>query len=422
MARPIPPYLINNQIYGQDPSGLNALDLYMSGKSSQVVPDEQVKSSTPPQATPDAAGLSNYMQQSSGAPSQLDMMRAYILSQKPTVSPEMERQMKIAEQNATDAMLAQKQAVADQKAQLADYASQPQGIDWRPLAAWADSFGGAGKTLEVANAMAPESKEAKAAKLMALRAGISQAMSGLSKDQLAAMEQKLKQQSYIENRSSKQDIAKMADLTKLATAGQTGGIQGQRLDLMKQRLGLQTGKEARSTVNNDPILKQFVPRLEGAAKIGELINSARSGGVVKNQALLGQLNAEIARLETGSQSPGLHASEKTELNSARSRLQSFADSITGNPTDSVSPAIFDAAEKLVNELSGSYQKGIDSRMEFLKSGMAPDQQGIVEAKHKSLKESYAPRMGGWDVESGKPKSIKQGGHEYILNEQTGQYE
>ncbi len=155
------------------------------------------------------------------------------------------------------------------------------------------------------------------------------------------------------------------------------------------------------------MLKQYGPRLEGAAKIGELIQAAKSGKVVSNQALLGQVNAEIARLETGSQSPGLGQSEKTELQDRKAQLQSYVDSFTGNPSDAVDPRVLDTGGKLVTELSGSYMKGIDSRMAGLKAGMTPHQQAILDEKHNSLKSTYSPRFGGWhglnEVKGGMPK-------------------
>jgi hypothetical protein len=319
-----------------------------------------------------------------------------LLSQTPTMSPEMERQMKLADQNASASMGRQDAALDQQKAALADYTKADRGTDFRPLAALVDSmFGGGGNFGKAAEGMAPESAAKKMENRAQMLQQITQNTGALTKDQLDYVRQKLQQQSYVENRTTKQDIAKNADLTKLTTAGMSKGTQDQRMDLQKQRLAQQVGKEARGTVNNDPILKTFTPRLEGAAKIGELIQGAREGKVVNNQALLGQLNAEIARLETGSQSPGLGQSEKTELESAKAQLGALRDRVTGKPSDSVSPEILDTAGKMVNELSGSYMKGIDSRMIFLGEGMTPEQKSIVADKHKSLKDTYSPRFGGW---------------------------
>lgn len=325
----------------------------------------------------------------------VDWLREYMLSQKPTMSPEMERQMRIADQNAAESIGRQDQALDMQKQLAAHYAKQDQGLDYRPLAAYVDSMTGS-KLSGAAESMAPDSPQKKLQNQLDMATKIATTQGGITKDQLDYIRQKLQQQSYVENRASKADIARNADLTKLATSGATSGLQRERLDLQKQRLGYQTDKEARAAVNNDQMLKLYTPRLEGAAKIGELIQSAREGKVVKNNALLGQLNAEIARLETGSQSPGLAASEKTELTSAQAELQAFYDRVKSSPSDSLTPEILDTADKLISELSSSYKKGIDSRMKVLKGGMTDNQKAIVDEKHKAIKDTYAPRLGGWE--------------------------
>lgn len=406
-------YLMSNQAVDQDPEALNALDLYMSGQASAVQPDQS------PQAKNQIDALSGYMGDdtprlaASQGPSQIELQRQMLMAQAPKASPEMDRAMAIANQNEAEAMVRQQQALDEQKAQVAQYAAQKPGIDFRPLAGLSDAWYG-GNLSQSANAMAPESAAAKAEKLAALRNQITQGTGQLTKDQMSAIEAQLKQQSYKENRMTKEDIAKMNNLTKLTTSGATQGLAKERLGLMQERLNLMYGKEARSTANNDAILKQYIPRLEGAAKIGELIQSARDGKVVNNQALLGQLNAEIARLETGSQSPGLGQSEKTELQDAKARIASFADSLTGKPSDSVHPEVLDAADKLVNELSGSYTRGIDSRMKYLSSGMTPQQQKILASKHESIKSTYAPRLGGWDGSDGGMVTVTNGKETYQI--------
>lgn len=201
---------------------------------------------------------------------------------------------------------------------------------------------------------------------------------------------------------TKEDIADKANKTRITTANIGATAQQNRQQYQQQRLNFQSDKEARSTANNDPMLKQYMPRLEGAAKIGELIDAAQTGKVVSNQALLGQTNAEIARLETGSQSPGLGASEKTELQDKKAQLQAWVDSFSGDPQAAVDPRVLDTGKKLVTELSGSYQRGIDSRMEYLKGGASDSQKNIYDSKRKALIDTYAPRLGGqWN---GQPQS------------------
>lgn len=203
-----------------------------------------------------------------------------------------------------------------------------------------------------------------------------------AKGQLAQTNNEFKGQENTKNRTN-----------ALNVADKRGSFQGARLDYQQQ-------KEARATGDKDSILKMYSQRLEGAAKINELIQSAQSGKVVSNSALLGQLNAEVGRLETGSQNPGLGQGEKTELLDKKAHLQSIIDSWTGNPTDAVDPKVLQTTAKMVNELSGSYKRGIDSRTAYLKAGMNPKQQGIIDQKQKAMQDTYAPRLGGWGESQG----------------------
>jgi len=319
-----------------------------------------------------------------------------------------ERDERANAERTYSAMMSKQQADVDRLRELSQqYADKPDRFDFRPAAAFVDSMNPGSNFSKAAEEMAPESAEAKLAKQEEMQKTITAAQAGITKDQYDYIKTKLQQMGYDASRMTKRDVATLAAAGKLAGVeatqqgtqariAQTAATQGARIDQANQRISNNLDKEARGTVNNDPMLKIYGPRLEGAAKIGELIQSAREGKVVSNQALLGQINAEVARLETGSQSPGLGQGEKTEINDNLAQLHAMADAVTGNPTDAVRPEILNTQDKMVKELSGSYMRGVDSRMDFLRSGMKPQQQNIVDQKHESIKSTYAPRFGGWN--------------------------
>lgn len=306
----------------------------------------------------------------------------------------MSSELDKAERSYGEQQIAHQAEINKLKEGLARYANMNPGINFAPLAALSDSWFG-GNLSKAAEQMAPETSTQKLKNLVEMQKEIAAAQGSIPKGQLDLIQSKLAQMGYMDQRKLNAEIAKLNAAAKVAAPMGNQYFQGKRLELQEKRLDQQMGKEARGSVNNDPLLKQFSPRLEGAAKIGELIQSANEGKVVSNQALLGQLNAEISRLETGSQSPGLHASEKTELLSAKAQFGALKDRITGKPSDAVEPEVLDAARKLVNELSTSYMRGIDSRFQTLRAGMTPDQATIVDKKHAVLKETYGPRFGGW---------------------------
>lgn len=162
---------------------------------------------------------------------------------------------------------------------------------------------------------------------------------------------------------------------------------------MSAMFGNKNSNAAQGTVNHDKILGTYIPRIDGAAKILGLIDSSEHGDVKSNQALLGQLNAEISRLETGSQSPGLHASEKTEMESAAAKLHNVLDTLTGNVTGVDLSHKFAQARSMVKELGGSYYRQIGDRMDFLEAGALPDQQDVFKAKRNQLQHQFAGAFG-----------------------------
>lgn len=326
-------------------------------------------------------------------PNLMDMYNR-IEALKPRDNSQILREMAMGEKSLGESKMLQQKEVDKMKEGLAKYAGSERGIDFTPLAALSDAWYG-GNLSQAAREMAPESAAKKTQNIQEMQGKIAAAQGEFPKLEMESLKNKLAQMGYMDERQNKLELAKIAAEAKLTVGGQTGAYQGKRLALQEKRIEVGLEKEARGSVNNDPSLKQYIPRLEGAAKIGELIHAAKTGKVVSNQALLGQVNAEIARLETGSQSPGLGQSEKTELQDAAAEFGALKDRIIGKPTDAVHPEVLDAAGKLVTELSGSYTKGIDSRFGTLKAGATPEQRAIMDAKHQDLKKTYAPRIGGW---------------------------
>jgi hypothetical protein len=147
--------------------------------------------------------------------------------------------------------------------------------------------------------------------------------------------------------------------------------------------------QAQQIINRDPLLNTYTQRLDGAQKILNLIDAAKTGDVKSNQALLGQLNAEISRLETGSQTPGLHASEKTEMQDLKARYQNIKDTITGDVTNVDLGKKFEQATAMVQDLGGSYYDQMEKRHQMLSSGALDSQQPTFEAKRNSFQNSYS---------------------------------
>jgi len=103
----------------------------------------------------------------------------------------LQKYLSLADKSSSD----EEAGVGQLQQYLNDYRDKPQGTDFTPLAAWADSLTRKpGNTLEVAKLMRPESKEAREEKLIKLQDMLQQRKGAMSGRQLTAMQAGLKQQ------------------------------------------------------------------------------------------------------------------------------------------------------------------------------------------------------------------------------------
>lgn len=167
----------------------------------------------------------------------LKMMLLGQLAAKPTASPELDAAMKEEQRRSAQSMLRQDDALQQQKKAQLDYQNADQPIDYRPLASLVDKWAGGGNLSAAAQAMAPESDSQRKLHNSELLKDITTGTGQLTKDQLDMMKQQLTQQSYIENRRSKGDIAKMNNLTKMM-------VGGNKQDMAKANLNFREQKEA----------------------------------------------------------------------------------------------------------------------------------------------------------------------------------
>lgn len=219
--------------------------------------------------------------------------------------------------------------------------------------------------------------------------------------------------------SQEMNITKALTAARVATpqaAAQAGTSQEELQQNLTQgnpwqaRVTSQQSMQAQQTVNKDTLMNAYKQRLDGASRVNDLIKDAEPhvdpdtgktipGKIKTNAAFLGQLNAEISRLETGSQTPGLTASEKTEYTSAVADFTRIKDRITGKPSDAVSPEIIKQIRGTMNSMTDSYMQSVDDRYSSLASGLTPIQQPIVQAKWAQDAKNYSSRFGHWAPES-----------------------
>lgn len=234
-------------------------------------------------------------------------------------------------------------------------------------------------------------------KAMANDASNNELYKALMQEQLKAQQQSAmqKQAFNLKQQGQDADVAKLqamvdSGLVPEGSGAKIGDVSFQKgfNPLAATSLNQRNVNQAQRAVNSDHILTQYVQRADGAKKILALMEAAEKGDFKSNQALLGQLNAEISRLETGSQSPGLHSAEKTEMLDSAAHLHNVLDTLSGNVTGVDLTQKFAQARGMVKDLGSSYHQGIDARLNSLKAGSLPEQMPVYDAKRQEILSHY----------------------------------
>ena len=240
------------------------------------------------------------------------------------------------------------------------------------------------------------------------------------RDRMLAYQQKMVddraklQQGLYENLKSTQPTLTYQDMLAASTGNSTGattqtGVPPNLVGTLVRAGGTAANRDlrgsltAQATINKDPILNTYQQRIDGADKIMNLMNGAQKGGFASTQAMLGQLNAEVSRLETGSQSPGLGQAEKTEMQNYAAQISAIRDRFTGAQTSVDLQEAFKQAAGMVSDLRASYVDRQRSRQAVLSSGAAPSQMGTFAAKKNALDMSNS---GTPKLNPPKPTSVK----------------
>lgn len=341
---------------------------------------------------------------------------------------ELEKAQLAGYNTAAQRSLAEQGAGVDQIQQyIRDLQGQPQAINWTPLAAYIDAHdpNKNSNLTAAAKAMAPMTPEEKQQMLMGLQFKLQGAKQAMSKDQLDALANQIKMQH--QNYMDDAMIQHYQNEDK-ANALRSGGFINSREAQSAERQYL-----------GDRLLTPYKQRYDGAIKIANLMDAAEANpdAIKSNKALLGQLNAEIGRLETGSQSPALSAQEKTEMNDAAATMRDYYDTLTGGVSNVDLHAKYQQARGMIGDLAQSYRDQIDARHQELLAGATPVQQQVFNAKIGAWQAGANSRIGRTSlaapkVGTGTPATaaggdashppVTQNGVTYTWNPKTGGYE
>lgn len=148
------------------------------------------------------------------------------VSQASKASPALQKYIDLA----GEAALEEQAGLSQLQKYIQGYQQQPRGIDYRPLATFVDQLSprGGNATQRLAEQMAPESEDARAANIMKLQDMLNQRRGGFTKTQMDFLNAQLKQEETAAQRAAAQQLAR-------EKFEQQQELQQEKLELERER-------------------------------------------------------------------------------------------------------------------------------------------------------------------------------------------
>lgn len=150
-------------------------------------------------------------------------------------------------------------------------------------------------------------------------------------------------------------------------------------------------------VDNDKSLNAYDLRLQGVARINDLLAAAKRGQIVTNEQVKNLIGEEVARLELGAGTLGLGQSERNTLTGTfKSQAAHIEERVTGRPQDAITAPQLAQMVGQLKVMTDSYMQQYDSRIRTLRSDPRPEVQSIVDQKANEYRQTQAERFGSWN--------------------------
>jgi hypothetical protein len=277
----------------------------------------------------------------------------------PSQVPLTSRQMVLAQldkvvNNYADQQKLQQDEIDRLKEGLNRYESMDQGIDFTPLAALSDAWFG-GNLTSAAKQIAPPSADERAKNIQDMQLKIAEAQGRIPKDQLEAMKMKLEQLSYMDQRDTALEVAKI----NAKSRGQNQGASGVRAGIAQDRLA----SAAADVIDKDPLVKKYYDMSEQADRDVALLDTPLLTYQNLNEVQIG-----LARVIAGGGQSAVSREEKTEFKTLGLELANLKQKLTGSPQDVASPEIVAQLRHIGERLKQGLQKNAYNRANKLAEG------------------------------------------------------
>jgi hypothetical protein len=266
---------------------------------------------------------------------------------------------------------------------LTQYEQSNPGVNLTPFATLSDMWFG-GNLAQAAKAVAPESQAEKMKNAQEMRAKIASAQSGLTENELKAMQQALQQYSYGLGRQTKVDVAKIgADARKAGLANQTT-----RTATAQDRLAAQAG----NSIHDDALIKKSEMQRQQI----ELDKHTLDSAPILTPQIFNEIQIGLANAISGGRSAAVSTQEKTEFISIENQMTQLKQRIKNKPEDIGSPEVKKMLSDTLGRLNQAYQNNAYARAKQKAAGKAKayaHTPNALDALNEAV-ESYNPAKRG----------------------------
>jgi len=381
MQTPMPEQPGQNTVMAPEPEGPPQLQSLPPSKPQLTSqPTTQPIGTAPQELVPSQPELMDEDAQSASMKQQAwDQIQNYQLPD----SSEMRRQMALGEKSYAESQMLQQDEVNRLKESLANYQSQPQGRDLRPLAALSDMWFG-GNLSRVAEQMAPESAAQRAKVMSDIQAKIAAAQGQMTKSEMDMMKSKLAQLGYMDERQIKAEEAKMKAMSGMNSS--TGEAKMIRALTGRDSLA----DRAFNRIHEDPVIKKAVAQLQ---QMDLDLHTLGDPTLIMTPQMISEAEMGLARaIGGGGAVTAVSTQEKVEFNSIKRDLIKLRQRVTNKPTDIDSPEVKAQMIHTMKRLREAYANNIYARAQKKLEGASRAYKNTPQAIEamKEAVDSYNP--------------------------------
>jgi hypothetical protein len=231
----------------------------------------------------------------------------------------------------------------------------------------------------------------------------------------------MQQQGYVTGRLDKKAIANTEAMAKAAQTENQNTYKSQRQGTISDKFAQTVG----NYIDKDPQMLKFSAQ---KAQLDTDRHTLESSNGKIPVSVLNEISSGLANAISGGKAAGLGMAQRQDLENRNTRLTEILQKFGKGVQFVTDPELIDFLHTTIGRISDAVDNNSYHRARQIHQGRSaglknsPDALDVLNAKVESYKPMNYEEPSSAQKKSNKPASIVQGGHTYILNEQTGEYE